>query len=98
MRVLGLDIGGTKCAVTACEAEKGKISVLDKKVFVTDTSIPGEEMIKGYYSVMKEYKEKYDCDDSSSDHRFDMETVLECHCNIVSGWTCYEERNTDRSK
>ena len=62
MRVLGLDIGGTKCAVTACEAEKGKISVLDKKVFVTDTYIPGEEMIKGYYPVMKEYKEKYDCE------------------------------------
>ncbi len=62
MIVLGLDIGGTKCAVTACEAEMGKISVLDKKVFVTDTSVSAEEMLSTYYSVMHEYKEKYNCE------------------------------------
>ncbi len=62
MIVLGLDIGGTKCAVTACDAENGKLSVLSKEVFVTDTSIPAEDMIKGYYPIIHEYKEKYACE------------------------------------
>ena len=62
MRVLGFDIGGTKCAITACDAEKGSISVLEKKVFATDISIPAEEMISAYYPVMQEYKEKYACE------------------------------------
>ena len=62
MRILGLDIGGTKCAVTACDTENGNITVLEKKVYKTDTSIEGSKMISGYYPTMHEYMEKYGCE------------------------------------
>ena len=62
MRILGLDIGGTKCAVTACDTENGNITVLEKKVYKTDTSIEGSKMISGYYPTMHEYMETYGCE------------------------------------
>ncbi len=61
MFVLGLDIGGTKCAVTVCEACDGSLRVLDKKAFATDTSIPAEQMLAAYYPVMHSYLETYHC-------------------------------------
>ncbi len=62
MKVLGLDIGGTKCAVTVCDATEGKINILEKEVYKTNTSIPAEEMLKEFYPKMQEYKNKYKCE------------------------------------
>ncbi len=62
MRVIGLDIGGTKCAITACEAEKGKITVLEKEGFKTDTSVPAEDMLKDFYPIIREYIDIYNCE------------------------------------
>ncbi len=61
MRVLGVDIGGTKCAVTACEATDCQIEVLHKTVFLTDTTIPAADMLRGYFSVMQNYIDTYHC-------------------------------------
>ncbi len=62
MKVIGLDIGGTKCAVTACDTENGKITVLDKTGFKTDTSVSAEDMLKEFYPIMHEYINKYGCE------------------------------------
>ena len=62
MKVLGLDIGGTKCAVTVCDVKNDNISVLEKSSFKTDTSIPAKEMLKAFYPIMHEYKQKYSCE------------------------------------
>ncbi len=62
MKVLGLDIGGTKCAVTVCSAEKGSITVLEKKVFKTDTTVPCDKMLAEYYPTMHLFIEKYNCE------------------------------------
>ncbi len=62
MNVLGLDIGGTKCAVSACSAESGKITVLEKTAFKTNTDLPCEIMIGEYYPTIERYIEKYRCE------------------------------------
>ena len=62
MKVIGLDIGGTKCAVTACDTANGNITVLEKEGFKTNTSVPAEDMLKEFYPVIHKYIEKYDCE------------------------------------
>ena len=59
MYIIGLDIGGTKCAVIIGEAKNGEIRVLEKQVFATNTNISGEEMIKEFYPTIKEYLNTY---------------------------------------
>ncbi len=61
MFVLGLDIGGTKCAVTVSQTEKDRISVLEKQVFATDTTVPAEQMLSAWYPVLHRLKEAYRC-------------------------------------
>ena len=43
---LGIDIGGTKCAVITAESTDGNITFLKKEKCATDLKIPPEEMIK----------------------------------------------------
>ena len=38
LKLIGLDVGGTKCAVTAGTAEGNKLEILDKRGFATDTN------------------------------------------------------------
>lgn len=45
MYILGLDIGGTKCAVVTAECDSGSISLLKKESCATDLKIPPEKMI-----------------------------------------------------
>lgn len=61
MYVLGFDIGGTKCAVSACNVEGNDIIISEKKVFKTNTTIPCDEMIKEFYPTIKDYIERYGC-------------------------------------
>lgn len=61
MNVLGLDIGGTKCAVTACEADDATVRVLEKQVFATDTTVSCEQMIGEYFPVMHRFMDAYGC-------------------------------------
>jgi len=46
MRLIGLDIGGTKCAVILGEYKDGDISIIDKKVVPTNLQISPIEMIE----------------------------------------------------
>ncbi len=62
MKVIGLDIGGTKCAVTVCDTQDGKITVLEKTSFKTDTSVLAEDMLKGFYPIIREYIDTYNCE------------------------------------
>ncbi len=62
MRVIGLDIGGTKCAVTVCDTQGDKIIVLEKTSFKTDTSVSADDMLKGFYSTIYKYIDEYNCE------------------------------------
>jgi len=42
MYYLGIDIGGTKCAVSLGESKDGSLSIIDKKKFPTAEKTPGE--------------------------------------------------------
>jgi len=43
--MIGLDIGGTKCAVTVGELRDGQLVILDKRVMPTDRSVTPYEML-----------------------------------------------------
>ncbi len=62
MKVIGLDIGGTKCAVTVCDTKDGKITVQEKTCFKTDTSVSAEDMLKGFFPTIREYIDTYNCE------------------------------------
>lgn len=45
-RIIGFDIGGTKCAVCVGKEDEGELHILDKKVILTDHSISPYQMIE----------------------------------------------------
>lgn len=49
-RILGFDIGGTKCAVTLAELEGEALHILGKRQFPTDHSISAYEMLDRMYA------------------------------------------------
>lgn len=59
MNILGLDIGGTKCAVIIGKSENGELTVFEKEVFKTDTSISADKMISVFYPIMEKYIKEY---------------------------------------
>lgn len=59
MNIIGLDIGGTKCAVIAGTADDGELSVKEKQVFATDTTIPAERMLKQFYPAIERYIKEF---------------------------------------
>ena len=59
MKIIGLDIGGTKCAVIIGEANNGEIRVIEKEVFKTNTNISGMDMLKEFYPTIKSYIKEY---------------------------------------
>ena len=42
-KLIGIDVGGTKCAVTVGTATEDKLTILDKRGFATDTSKSADE-------------------------------------------------------
>ena len=62
IKVIGLDVGGTKCAVTVGTATENDLNILDKKGFSTDTSKPADEMMKQFFEIVDEFVEKYGAD------------------------------------
>ncbi len=62
MYVLGLDIGGTKSAVTVCSVIDDEIHVKEKKIYTTDITKSADKMVADYYPTMHEYAEKYACE------------------------------------
>ena len=44
--IIGLDVGGTKCAVTIGSAEGSDVKVLDKKGFATNEVKTSDEFFK----------------------------------------------------
>ena len=48
MYILGIDIGGTKCAVVTAECENGNITLLKKEKCSTELNIVPEEMLKKF--------------------------------------------------
>lgn len=59
MKVIGIDVGGTKCAVTAGLVDGTEIKILDKKGFATDTAKPAEEMMSQFFEIVDEFIETY---------------------------------------
>lgn len=54
-RIIGIDIGGTKCAVINAEVKNESISVLQKKKFSTDPSEPALSVIEKFCEIIDEF-------------------------------------------
>ena len=52
--ILGIDIGGTKCAVIKAKADGENIELLDKRKIPTRLDITPEEMIESLISLADE--------------------------------------------
>ncbi len=61
-KIIGLDVGGTKCAVTAGIAVEGELKILDKRGFSTDTSKSAGEMLEQFFEILDEFIPKYGAD------------------------------------
>ena len=59
MKVIGVDVGGTKCAVTAGYTEGNKLTICDKKGFATDTSKSADEMMAQLFEITEEFIKTY---------------------------------------
>lgn len=53
-KILGIDIGGTKCAVTLGTTDKNELTIKDKRTFATDTSKPADELINCLFDAADE--------------------------------------------
>lgn len=62
LKIIGLDIGGTKCAVIAGKTDGKTLTILDKSVFSTDITLDAKQIMKQFYTVIDEYKDKYGMD------------------------------------
>lgn len=51
MHILGIDIGGTKCAVTTADYTDGNITLIKKEKCDTDLKISPEEMIEKLFTL-----------------------------------------------
>ena len=49
LKLIGIDVGGTKCAVTAGTAEGNSLEIIDKRGFATDISKTADEMMEQFY-------------------------------------------------
>ncbi|MBQ7188915.1 MAG: ROK family protein [Kiritimatiellae bacterium] len=58
MNVIGLDIGGTKCAVVLANTDGKKITILKKKRFATDNRQPAMEIIDQFCSIIDQFTKK----------------------------------------
>ena len=52
MRYAGIDIGGTKCAVTLGEANAEGVEILKKERFLTDVTQPPESVIERFCAIL----------------------------------------------
>lgn len=62
LKLIGLDVGGTKCAVTAGTAEGNKLEILDKRGFATDTNKTADQMMEQFYEILDDFIPKYGAD------------------------------------
>lgn len=62
LKIIGIDVGGTKCAVTAGTATGNQLNILDKRRFTTDISKTAEEIMEQFYEILDEFIPKYGCD------------------------------------
>ena len=62
LKLIGIDVGGTKCAVTAGTAEGNNLEILDKKGFATDISKTADQMMEQFYEILDEFIPKYGAD------------------------------------
>ena len=60
--IIGLDIGGTKCAVTLGSAEGSDVKVLLKKGFATSEVKTADEFFKRVFEIIDGFKSEYDFD------------------------------------
>lgn len=59
MYLIGIDIGGTKCAISVGNASENKLDIIEKVKFTTNTSIPFEKFIKRFYNIIDEFLKSY---------------------------------------
>lgn len=57
--VIGLDIGGTKCAVTVGSANKCNIDVLKKQAFATNGIKTADEFFERVFNIINSFKAEY---------------------------------------
>ncbi len=62
LKVIGIDVGGTKCAVTAGHADGETIVIKDKRSFATDISKSADEIMEQFFEIIDEFIPKYGCD------------------------------------
>lgn len=62
LKVIGIDVGGTKCAVTSGYTTKDNITINDKHVFATDISKSAEEIMESFFEIVDAYVAKYGCE------------------------------------
>lgn len=61
-KIIGIDIGGTKCAVTAGIAGEDSLTILDKRGFATDVSQSADQMMERFFEILDEFIPKYGAD------------------------------------
>lgn len=61
-KIIGVDVGGTKCAVTVGVADDDRLKIIDKKGFATDISKSADEMLAQFFEIIDEFVEKYGAD------------------------------------
>lgn len=62
MRVIGIDVGGTKCAVTAGLTEGDRLTILDKKGFKTNTAETADQMMARFFTLTEELIARHGAD------------------------------------
>lgn len=62
MRVIGIDVGGTKCAVTAGLTEGDRLTILDKKGFKTNTAETADQMMARFFNLTEELIARHGAD------------------------------------
>ena len=57
-KLIGLDIGGTKCAIILGEEDNGNLKIIDKLVFATETQKGPQYALDKFYSGIPEILKK----------------------------------------
>lgn len=61
-RLIGIDIGGTKCSITAGIEENDTLKIIDKRSFSTDISKDSNEFLNDFFEILDEFIPKFGAD------------------------------------
>ena len=62
LKLIGIDVGGTKCAITVGTADGNQLDIIDKKGFATDITKTADQMMEQFYEILDEFIPKYGAD------------------------------------